>query len=230
MQGFLLTDARHAEGDEISLDEAILLIEEIGRLRAQLGECQSRIDELNHLAHWDPVVDLANRRSFAAALERQVARTARHGGHSALLFVDVDGLKTINDRFGHNAGDRVLNTIARLLVLGVRKTDLVARLSGDEFGILLDEADELSAWQTALRIIEIVDGHHYSINRLRVQLGVAIGVAVIRRDDTPQSVLTRADNEMYRIKAIGSGPGRPSRVLRLPQEFTTCSHKPTSLP
>jgi diguanylate cyclase (GGDEF)-like protein len=132
-----------------------------------------------------------------------------------MLFVDVDGLKTINDRFGHGAGDKALSTIAQLLVAGVRKTDLVARLSGDEFGILLDEADELSAWQTALRIIEIVDDYHYSINCLRVRLGVAIGVAVIQPDDTPETVVTRADTEMYRIKAIGSEPGRPPPALRL---------------
>lgn len=197
-----------AEADSVSLDEAILLIDEIGRLRAQVEGCQSRIDELDHLAHWDPVVDLANRRSFLAALERIVARTARHGGRSAMLFVDVDGLKAINDRFGHGAGDKALSTVARLLVAGVRKADFVARLSGDEFGILLDEADELAAWQTALRIIEIVDESHLAINQFKVPLGVAIGVAAILPGDTAESVLARADKEMYRIKAMGSEPCR----------------------
>jgi diguanylate cyclase (GGDEF)-like protein len=209
MQGLLLQDAiPPAEADAVSLDEAILLLEEIGRLRAQLEGCQSRIDELHHLAHWDPVVDLANRRSFLGAVERIIAGTARHGGHSAMLFVDVDGLKAINDRFGHGAGDKALSTIAQLLVAGVRKADFVARLSGDEFGILLDEANELAAWETALRIIEIVDESHLSISGFSVPLSVAVGVAVIRPDDTPESVFTRADKEMYRVKAIGNEPGR----------------------
>lgn len=209
MQVLLLPEAiPPAEPDSVSLEEAVLLIEEIGRLRAQVEGCQSRIDELEHLAHWDPVVDLANRRSFLAALKRLLARTARHGGHSAMLFVDVDELKAINDAFGHGAGDKALARIARLLVAGVRKSDFVARLSGDEFGILLDEADELAAWQTALRIIEIVDESHLSINQFKVPLSVAIGVAVIRPEDTPGSVLARADKEMYRIKALGGEPCR----------------------
>jgi diguanylate cyclase (GGDEF)-like protein len=218
MQDFLTAEAPpSSEKDAVSLDEAFLLIEEIRKLRAQLEGCKSQIDELNHLAHWDPVVDLPNRRSFLSALDRLVARTLRHGGHSAMLFVDVDGLKAINDKFGHDIGDKALSTIARLLVSGVRKSDFVARLSGDEFGILLDEADELAAWQTALRLIEIVDESHLCMNGFTVPLSIAVGVAVIRPEDTPETVFTRADQEMYRIKVIGAPPGTcpPARHFAL---------------
>jgi diguanylate cyclase (GGDEF)-like protein len=225
MEEFTTAEAAPSnDKDAVSLDEAVLLIEEIRKLRAQLEGCKSRIEELNHLAHWDSVVDLANRRSFLGALERLVARTSRHGGHSAMLFVDVDGLKAINDKFGHDIGDKALSTIARLLVSGVRKSDFVARLSGDEFGILLDEADELAAWQTALRLIEIVDESHLCMSGFTVPLSIAVGVAVIRPEDTPETVFTRADQEMYRIKVIGAAPGTcpPARPFALSRDRNAC--------
>jgi diguanylate cyclase (GGDEF)-like protein len=208
----LREDAQRGHPEAVSIEDAILLLGEIERLQAKLERCEARIVELNHLAHWDPLVDLANRRSFFATLERTLARNSRNGAQSAILFVDVDGLKMINDQFGHDVGDGALTEIASLLAFSVRKGDLVARLAGDEFGILLEETDELAAWQTALRIVETVDESRYFVRGICVPLSVAIGVAMIRADDTPESVLTRADREMYRIKAIG--PLVPNSGLR----------------
>jgi diguanylate cyclase (GGDEF)-like protein len=187
---------------KISLEDALALLEEIERLRAKLVEYEARFAELDHLAHLDPLVNLPNRRSFLANLERLIARIDRYGGDAAMLFVDVDGLKAINDKFGHNAGDQALVEISRLLVASVRGADLVARLAGDEFGILLDHADELSAWRAAERVVESVDECQFCVDGFCLPLSVAIGVATVQRGDTPASVLTRADKEMYRIKAI----------------------------
>lgn len=190
------------DGSKLSLDEAIALVDEIERLRAKLAEYEARVAELDHLAHRDPLVDLPNRRSFLANLDRLIARINRYGGEAALLFVDLDGLKAINDRFGHDAGDKALVEVARLLVASVRESDFVARLAGDEFGILLEYSDELSAWQTALRVVEAVDDCQFCVEAACLSLSVAVGVGVVKRGDTAQSVLARADKEMYRIKAI----------------------------
>jgi diguanylate cyclase (GGDEF)-like protein len=111
-------------------------------------------------------------------------------------------LKAINDRFGHNAGDKALIEVARMIVRTVRSSDFVARLAGDEFGILLERADELSAWQMALRVIETVEDCEFCAEGVCLPLSVAVGVAVIEPGDTPEAVLGRADKEMYRIKAI----------------------------
>lgn len=189
--------------DAITFDEAVVLLEEIQRLRSELATSQARICELDGLAHRDPLVNLANRRSFISSLAALIARVERYGGPAAMVFADVDGLKGINDRFGHVAGDKALMEVARLLVASVRKADFVARLSGDEFGILLEHADELSAWQTALRIIETVDTCQFSVNGIQLPLSVAVGVGAIRGTDTPEAVLARADRAMYRIKATG---------------------------
>jgi len=198
-------DGRAANDDRgISLDEAIALLDEIERLRGELAAGEARLLELDRLAHRDPLVDLPNRRSFIASLEHLIARVERYGLDAAMLFVDVDGLKAINDKFGHNAGDKALVQVAQLIVASVRKADFVARLAGDEFGILLDHADELSAWKMALRVVETVDDCQFCINGACLPLSVAIGVGMIEPGDTPETVLARADREMYRIKAISN--------------------------
>ena len=186
----------------LSLDDAIILLEEIERLRSELVKAEQRLAELDGLAHRDPLVNLSNRRSFFAKLEHLIGSVERHGHNAAILFADVDGLKAINDRFGHFVGDKVLVEVSSLLVACVRKADWVARLSGDEFGILLDHTDELNAWHTALRIVETVDEHAFRVNSTLLPLSVAVGVAEIRPGDTPESVLVRADREMYRIKGV----------------------------
>lgn len=209
-----MMDANDQEA--VSLDEAVILVEEIQRLRSELERSQAHAAELDRLAHQDALVDLANRRSFLARLRELIARVERYGGPAAMLFVDVDGLKAINDGFGHIAGDRALVEVARLLVASVRKADFVARLSGDEFGVLLEHADELGAWEIALRVVETVDDCQFEVNGVALPLSVAVGVGAIQGTDTPESVLARADQSMYRIKTPGTKIGaaaRPSRVL-----------------
>jgi diguanylate cyclase (GGDEF)-like protein len=208
--GLTVGDDRAANDDGgISLDDAIALVDEIERLRTELATGEARLSELDRLAHRDSLVDLPNRRSFHANLERLIARVERYDVPAAMLFVDVDGLKAINDRFGHNAGDKALVEVAHLIVASVRKADFVARLAGDEFGILLEHSDELSAWKMALRVVENVDESQFCVSGVCLPLSVAIGVGVIQRGDTPVSVLARADKEMYRMKAISSAISSP---------------------
>ncbi len=185
----------------VSLAEAEALVGEIERLRAELDKVEARVERLNELAHQDSLVQLPNRRSFLASLERAIARVERHGHAAALLFIDVDGLKSINDTFGHKAGDEALIEIAQLLVASVRNSDCVARMGGDEFGILLEHLDEQEAWMMALRVVEKVVGSQFCVNGRCLRLSVAVGVGMIAPGDSPQTVIDRADKEMYRVKA-----------------------------
>ena len=177
------------------------LVEEISALRGKVAQLQERCDQLDQLAHQDSLIDLPNRRGFMRALERFIDRVQRYGEKAALLFVDLDGLKLINDTFGHQAGDEALIQVARLLSGGVRKSDLVARLGGDEFAILLGYSDEASAHETAARLVDLIAGCEFMHAGEALPLSVAIGVGIIKGDDTPQSVMARADEEMYRRKA-----------------------------
>lgn len=193
--------------DIVTLDDALVLLDEIERLRGLLVTYEQRLKELDELAHRDALVGLANRRSFVASLERSIANARRHGSTAAVILADVDRLKAINDTFGHDAGDKALVEVSRLLVASVRGGDRVARLAGDEFGILLDGVDELGAWQLALRIVETVDDQQFCIDQVRVPLSVAVGAAVILPADDVESVLKRADKELYKIK--GAKNARP---------------------
>ena len=98
------------------------LVEEIGRLRAQVTQLQERVEQLDELAHQDSLIKLPNRRGFMRELERLVDRSNRYDHSAAMLFVDLDGLKMINDTFGHRAGDEALIQVAQLLNGGVRRS------------------------------------------------------------------------------------------------------------
>jgi len=188
--------------DHVSEDEDVQrLVDEIRRLRAQVAQLQQRVEQLDHLAHQDSLIDLPNRRCFLRELERLIARAGRYDTKAALLFVDVDGLKAINDSFGHLAGDEALIQVAGLLSSGVRKSDVVARIGGDEFGILLENADEPSAHETASRLIDMIAECEFVHDGDELPLSVAIGVGLIEPNDTAETVMARADEEMYRRKA-----------------------------
>jgi diguanylate cyclase (GGDEF)-like protein len=176
------------------------LIEEVSRLRAQVAELEARVEQLDELAHQDSLICMPNRRGFMRALERFVDRAKRYDEPSAMLFVDLDGLKMINDTFGHKAGDEALIQVAQLLVDGVRRSDVVARIGGDEFGILLAYANETSAHETASRLVNVIADCDFMHEGDALPLSVAIGVAIVEADDCPQTIMARADEEMYRRK------------------------------
>lgn len=201
------------DDDVLTLEDAAALVAEIRRLSAEIVKLEAQVRGLQELAHTDCMLNLLNRRAFVICLERVVARVERHGEAAAMLFVDVDNLKPLNDGFGHNAGDTALAKVGQLLTQTVRKSDCVARIGGDEFGILLERADELAGWQMALRIVERAVDFCFEGNRM--PLSVAVGVAEIRAGDKPADVMRRADEAMYRIKSAG----RSRRAIRSKRTF-----------
>lgn len=187
--------------DVVNVDDRDRLIQEISLLRAKVARLQERVEQLDQLAHQDALINLPNRRGFMRELERLIARVERYGLNGAMLFVDLDGLKMINDTFGHRAGDEALIQVANLLAKGVRHSDVVARIGGDEFGILLECSDEPAAHETAARLIEQISSCEFLHDGEALPLSVAIGVGMIDALDTPDTVMERADEAMYRRKA-----------------------------
>lgn len=189
------------QGDVVDVDDRDRLIEEISLLRGKVARLQERVAQLDQLAHQDSLINLPNRRGFMRELERLIARVDRYGISAAMLFVDVDGLKMINDTLGHRAGDEALIQIANLLSKGVRHSDVVARIGGDEFGILLESSDADAAHETAARLIEQISSCEVLHDGEALPLSVAIGVGMIDALDTAEAVMERADEAMYRRKA-----------------------------
>lgn len=176
------------------------LVGEIARLRAEVARLESRVEELDRLANMDSLVPVANRRGLVTQLDMMIARHERHGTPAALLFVDVDGLKALNDAFGHAAGDAALVHLTEMMVSSVRQTDMVARIGGDEFAILLDHANETSAQETAARLADRVAGCEFCFEGKCLPLSIAIGFTQVQPGDSPVAVLDRADEAMYQEK------------------------------
>lgn len=173
----------------------------IAELERRCAELDRRCAELDRLAHCDTLVPGPNRRGFLRQLELTIARFKRYRDPAAVLFVDLDGLKMLNDCFGHPAGDAALIHVAALLSRGVRESDCVGRLGGDEFVVLLDHADAATAEETARRLVDTIADEEFFVAGRPVPLSVAIGFTVIEADDTPSAILARADAAMYQGKA-----------------------------
>ena len=170
-------------------------------LRDTIAQMHARMGELEALADTDTVTPLPNRRRFLREIERVVGQATRHGTPSALLYIDLNGLKGINDRYGHFAGDAALIHVAQLVAGLIRTTDILARIGGDEFGLILDHLDHNSAIETADRVAQCIAGSPLDIDGNRVTVGASIGVATIMPGDSVEDVIGRADRNMYRAKA-----------------------------
>ena len=170
---------------------------ENARLRVTVAELEARIERLERLADSDTLTPLANRRFFFRAVERAVAQLARHGTPSALLFIDLDRLKQINDAHGHGVGDEALIHTAWILREKVRSSDLVARLGGDEFGVLLEYADAAAATEKAAALKQAVEDQPL---HGRLPVAISVGATALKSTDTPEAALARADQAMYAAK------------------------------
>ncbi|RST29466.1 GGDEF domain-containing protein [Sphingomonas ginkgonis] len=186
---------------DATLSDPATLQAELARLRGEVARLERRIEELDRLAHHDSLTPLPNRRGFTRQLGQLIARVQRYGDPAAVLFIDLDGLKLINDSFGHPAGDAALLHVAELLTSGLRQSDVVARFGGDEFAVLLDHADRPAAEETAARLIDRVAGADFNHDGSAIPLSVCIGIAVIEDGDTAHAVIARADQAMYEEKA-----------------------------
>jgi len=160
------------------------------------------VRRLHHLSIRDPLTGLFNRRGLAPRLTREAARQQRYREHYALLAVDVDRFKAINDRHGHATGDAVLVRLSALLRDVARDVDTVARLGGEEFCLLLPRCDMAGARQAAERLCRLV--REAAWPQLDAPLTVSVGVALAGDGDvSPQAVLNRADDALLRAKAGG---------------------------
>jgi diguanylate cyclase (GGDEF)-like protein len=164
-------------------------------------------DRIAFLAEHDPLTGLHNRAVFRSALERALARARRREERLAVLFLDLDGFKRVNDRYGHAAGDRLLELIAQRLQSSLREQDIVARLGGDEFLVLIEGVRAPEAAIVVARHLRDALARRFALGAHRVRCAASIGIAVSPPHGLiePDALIARADAAMYRAKAARAG-------------------------
>jgi diguanylate cyclase (GGDEF)-like protein/PAS domain S-box-containing protein len=167
-------------------------------------EARAKSLEMSHLAQHDPLTDLPNRVLFNDRLTQAIALADRQGKQLAVLFVDLDHFKKINDSLGHDVGDKLLQSIAGRLIACVRRSDTVSRLGGDEFVILLAQVEHAEdAAYTARKILRALAAPHLIDNK-NLDISVSIGVSTYPSDgQDAEGLMNRADNAMYEAKEHG---------------------------
>jgi diguanylate cyclase (GGDEF)-like protein len=173
----------------------------IRRLRGDLTRALKRIEELQASAHTDFLLGIYNRRGFERELNRAVAYIRRYRASGALIVLDVDRLKTINDAFGHAAGDEVLKAIAAVLAREVRASDVLGRLGGDEFALLLWNLTATDARAKAASLEEAVDQLTFTFDGWSIGTGASAGIAMLDAHVEAGRALEEADRAMYVRKA-----------------------------
>ncbi|HVV41603.1 MAG TPA: GGDEF domain-containing protein [Nitrobacter sp.] len=177
----------------------------IRRLRMQLAAAHARIADLEASAETDFLLGIFNRRGFMRELDRSVAYIRRYGASGALIMLDVDRLKPINDAYGHAAGDEVLKAVAATLSQQIRASDVIGRLGGDEFALLLWNMSETDAAAKAAALEDAIDQLAFRFRGHAVTTGASAGVAVLTPHADASRVLEAADSAMYVRKAQRRG-------------------------
>ncbi len=200
-RGFMISD------NKADIPSATGVGRTMSALERENKQLKARVAELERLVVCDTLTPLFNRRHFMEELDRWCWRTHRYGGEYGLLFIDVDNLKAVNDSNGHVAGDMLLVAIAKALQSAVRRSDIAARVGGDEFAVLLDNIPKSELPGKAERITKVVSKLKIEHQGTALVPSVSAGYTAIEAGVKPSELLLRADRSMYTAKqAKGIGP------------------------
>ncbi|MFO1015582.1 MAG: GGDEF domain-containing protein [Caulobacteraceae bacterium] len=176
------------------------LMTEIDDLRGEVSRLKSRLQEAEVLADQDGLTPALNRRALARELHRVAAFSRRYGSPASLVYFDLDAFKLVNDRFGHAAGDSALKAVAERLKALVRENDVVGRMGGDEFGVILVQSDADTAEVKAAALAEAIRREPVNFGDWSAPLHLTWGVRQIDPDADPEQIIADADAAMYARK------------------------------
>jgi diguanylate cyclase (GGDEF)-like protein len=181
-------------------DAIMTLMGELDRLRIEIEQMKSRIQAVQALADQDSLVPLLNRRAFVREMARILDFGERYDLSASLVYFDLDGFKQVNDTLGHAAGDAVLAHVAKILTANVRESDIIGRLGGDEFGLIMAKADREAAERKALFLAGLLSETPFDWNGRRLNLSMTHGVHAFRKGEDPDGAMESADRAMYNAK------------------------------
>jgi diguanylate cyclase (GGDEF)-like protein len=173
---------------------------EIDDLRGEVGRLKGRLAEVEDLADRDALTPLLNRRALLRELGRIRTFAQRYGSPASLVYFDLDDLKGVNDRLGHAAGDAALKAVAERLLTHVRESDIVGRMGGDEFAVILAQADKSTAEAKAASLARAIEAEPLKFGEWSAPLHISYGVREITQDAEPEALVAEADAAMYARK------------------------------
>jgi diguanylate cyclase (GGDEF)-like protein len=185
------------------------LMAEVQSLRQELAQSRMRIEQLERLADQDTLTPVPNRRAFVRELSRMMSFAERYSAPSSVIYIDVNGLKKMNDQYGHGAGDAALMHVARILSGNIRDSDFVGRLGGDEFGVILAYADGAAAHDKATTLAELIAQEPFQWNGETLHVSIAWGAHPIMPGGLDvAATLDAADRAMYAQKRKSTEPAQ----------------------
>lgn len=170
------------------------------RLTAELAEMKARLAAAEELADRDTLAPVFNRRAFLRELHRTMSEVERYKTPAAVIYIDLDGFKAVNDGYGHSAGDAVLRHVGLLLLDSVRESDVVGRIGGDEFGVILNRANAAEAQTKAQALSDKINASAILHAGMPHRIRASVGVHSIAMVEDPETALARADEAMYAEK------------------------------
>lgn len=178
----------------------VALMKEVDNLRHSMDNMKKRLAAAEKLADQDPLLPIYNRRAFVRELTRVQASAERYDSSACLIYIDLDNFKEVNDTYGHRAGDHVLHELSQKLKGSVRETDIVGRLGGDEFGLILSRTDKEAAAILATRLPQDLKDNPILWDDVPLEVGMSCGIVAIEPGIDAQDTMDLADNEMYQQK------------------------------
>ncbi|HTZ36653.1 MAG TPA: GGDEF domain-containing protein [Stellaceae bacterium] len=171
-------------------------------MRQELEEARARIAQLERLADEDSLAPIANRRAFVRELSRMIGFSQRYNVPSSVIYFDVNGMKQINDTHGHPAGDEALRHVAAILCANVRSSDIVGRLGGDEFGVILAQTTQEQAAAKGLALAQAIGAAPLRWGKAKIAVTAAFGVYSFAGGDDAHVAIEAADRAMYQHKRL----------------------------
>lgn len=181
-------------------DVSVSGIAVLERLTAELAEAKAKLEAAEELADRDTLAPVFNRRAFLRELHRTMSEVERYKTPAAVIYIDLDGFKAVNDEYGHSAGDAVLRHVGLLLTDSVRESDVIGRLGGDEFGIILNRATAEEASAKAASLSDKINSSAILYAGVPHRIRASVGVHAIALAEDPETAIARADEAMYAEK------------------------------